>query len=95
MTLAERGFTRQKFFPAEGAGGVAHLGSLASPLPRLRFCPTGGVTPDNAPRYLSLPNVACVGGTWVTPKDAIAAGDWDRIERLAREAAALPRRAAT
>ncbi len=95
MTLAERGFTRLKFFPAERVGGVAHLGSLASPLPHLRFCPTGGVTPESAPRFLALPNVACVGGTWVTPKDAVAAGDWDRIERLAREAAALPRPAAT
>ena len=93
MTLAERGFERLKFFPAEAAGGVAHLGSLASPLPRLRFCPTGGITPASAPRYLALPNVACVGGTWVTPKDAVAARDWGRIERLAREAAALPRRA--
>ena len=62
---------------------------VASPLPRLKFCPTGGITPENAAKYLALPNVTCVGGSWLTPADAIAAGDWDRIERLAREAANL------
>jgi len=95
MTLAERGFDRLKFFPAETSGGANSLAALASPLPGLRFCPTGGVTSENASRYLALPNVACVGGSWVTPKDAVKGRDWDRIERLAREAAALPRRASS
>lgn len=91
MTLAERGCERLKFFPAEFVGGARHLGALASPLPRLRFCPTGGIGAETAPSYLALPNVACVGGSWVTPADAIANGDWDRIERLARAAAGLRR----
>ncbi|NLH80310.1 MAG: bifunctional 4-hydroxy-2-oxoglutarate aldolase/2-dehydro-3-deoxy-phosphogluconate aldolase [Phyllobacteriaceae bacterium] len=89
MALMERGYERMKFFPAEAVGGTDHLKALASPLPRLRFCPTGGIGPEKASRYLALPNVVCVGGSWVTPADAIAAGDWDRIERLAREAANL------
>lgn len=89
MALLERGYERLKFFPAAAIGGVAHLKSLASPLPRLKFCPTGGIGPDEAPRYLALPNVICVGGSWVVPNDAVATGDWARIERLAREAAAL------
>ena len=89
MALLERGYERLKFFPAEGIGGTTHLKSLASPLPRLKFCPTGGIGPDKASRYLALPNVVCVGGSWLTPADAIAAGDWDRIEKLAREAANL------
>lgn len=91
MTLAERGFTRLKFFPAESIGGVGHLKSLASPLPHLKFCPTGGIGAASAPRWLALPNVACVGGSWVAPEDAIATRDWARVERLAREAASLGR----
>ncbi|SDO23841.1 2-dehydro-3-deoxyphosphogluconate aldolase / (4S)-4-hydroxy-2-oxoglutarate aldolase [Streptomyces sp. cf386] len=87
--LLERGVTEMKFFPAQAAGGTAYLKSLAGPLPQARFCPTGGIGPGNAPEYLSLPNVRCVGGTWMLPADAIAARDWSRVERLAREAAGL------
>ena len=89
MQLLERGHDRLKFFPAEAAGGVPMLKSLASPLPQAKFCPTGGVGPDNARTYLDLPNVLCVGGSWVAPKGAVAAGDWARIETLAAEAAGL------
>ncbi|MEL6551381.1 MAG: bifunctional 4-hydroxy-2-oxoglutarate aldolase/2-dehydro-3-deoxy-phosphogluconate aldolase [Pseudomonadota bacterium] len=89
MDLLAQGYTIQKFFPAEAAGGAALLKSLASPLPQVRFCPTGGVSPANAPDYLALPNVVCVGGSWLSPKDAVEAGDWPRIEGLAREAAGL------
>ena len=83
--MAERGITELKFFPAEAAGGAPYLASVASPLPQLRFCPTGGITAASARRYLDLPNVGCVGGSWVTPADALAAGDWARITRLAAE----------
>ena len=89
MTLAEDGFTTLKFFPAEPAGGVAYLRALAAPLPGIRFCPTGSITMKVAPSYLALPNVICVGGTWVAPPDAVAAGDWSRVTALSREAAAL------
>ncbi|MEJ2856160.1 MULTISPECIES: bifunctional 4-hydroxy-2-oxoglutarate aldolase/2-dehydro-3-deoxy-phosphogluconate aldolase [unclassified Saccharothrix] len=89
MKLAERGLTALKFFPAEAAGGADYLKSVAGPLPGLRFCPTGGITPETAPKYLALPNVGCVGGSWLTPKDALAAGDWTRIESLAKAAANL------
>ncbi|MFG3439586.1 bifunctional 4-hydroxy-2-oxoglutarate aldolase/2-dehydro-3-deoxy-phosphogluconate aldolase [Nonomuraea sp. NPDC047897] len=89
MALAERGLTELKFFPAEAAGGVPYLKSLAGPLPDVRFCPTGGIRPGTAADYLALPNVGCVGGTWLTPADALAAGDWGRVEKLAAEAAAL------
>ncbi|MEU9322768.1 bifunctional 4-hydroxy-2-oxoglutarate aldolase/2-dehydro-3-deoxy-phosphogluconate aldolase [Streptomyces canus] len=89
VALLERGVTEMKFFPAEAAGGTAYLKSLAGPLPQARFCPTGGIGPENAPEYLSLPNVGCVGGTWMLPADAIAARDWERVEALAREAAGL------
>ncbi|SHF39222.1 bifunctional 4-hydroxy-2-oxoglutarate aldolase/2-dehydro-3-deoxy-phosphogluconate aldolase [Streptoalloteichus hindustanus] len=89
MRAAERGLTALKFFPAEAAGGVPYLRSIAGPLPGLRFCPTGGITPARAGAYLSLPNVGCVGGSWLTPADALAEGDWSRIEALARDAAAL------
>ncbi|MDA2813525.1 bifunctional 4-hydroxy-2-oxoglutarate aldolase/2-dehydro-3-deoxy-phosphogluconate aldolase [Nocardiopsis sp. RSe5-2] len=89
MALLEQGVDALKFFPAEAAGGRAYLKSLAGPLPQVRFCPTGGVTPASAPEYLALPNVGCVGGTWLTPREAVETGDWDRIETLAREAAAL------
>ncbi|MEO1195007.1 MAG: bifunctional 4-hydroxy-2-oxoglutarate aldolase/2-dehydro-3-deoxy-phosphogluconate aldolase [Pseudomonadota bacterium] len=89
MALLERGYTVQKFFPAEAAGGAAFLGSLASPLPQITFCPTGGINLAKAPDYLALPNIRCVGGSWVAPKDKIAASDWAGIEALAGEAAAL------
>lgn len=89
MKLLEGGYRFQKCFPAEPAGGVPYLKSLSSPLPDAQFCPTGGVTPQSAPDYLALPNVVCVGGSWVAPKAAMAAGDWEQIEALAREAAAL------
>ncbi len=78
-----------KFFPAEAAGGAPYLKSIASPVPAARFCPTGGITAATAPTYLSLPNVGCVGGSWLTPADAIESGDWARITDLARAAAAL------
>lgn len=91
MALLERGYTTQKFFPAEVAGGAPALRALASPLPQITFCPTGGIGPANAADYLSLPNVACVGGSWVAPPAMIAAGDWAGIEALARAAASLPR----
>jgi len=89
MGAAERGYSYLKFFPAEAMGGVPVLRSFASPLPDLSFCPTGGIDIAKAKTYLELPNVICVGGSWVTPGEAIAAGDFDRIETLARDAAAL------
>lgn len=91
MTARDAGLDFLKFFPAEQAGGVAFLKALASPLADIRFCPTGGVTTGNAPDYLSLPNVVCVGGSWVAPDSLVKAGDWDAIERLAREATGLRR----
>ncbi|MGI5140461.1 MULTISPECIES: bifunctional 4-hydroxy-2-oxoglutarate aldolase/2-dehydro-3-deoxy-phosphogluconate aldolase [unclassified Streptomyces] len=91
VALLERGVREMKFFPAQAAGGTAYLKSLAGPLPQARFCPTGGIGPENAPEYLALPNVGCVGGTWMLPGDAVAAKDWARVERLAREAAGLRR----
>ena len=89
MLLLEQGQRHLKFFPAEAAGGVPMLKAILGPLPQLRFCPTGGINPDNAREYLSLANVACVGGTWMLDKAAIAAGDWAEIERLSRMAAGL------
>ena len=89
LRLLELGYTEMKFFPAEASGGVAYLKSIASPLPAARFCPTGGITAASAPAYLALPNVGCVGGSWLTPGDALADKDWDRISALAAEAAAL------
>lgn len=89
VALLEHGVTEMKFFPAEAAGGTAYLTSLASPLPLARFCPTGGIDAAGAPRYLALPNVGCVGGTWMLPAEALRAKDWGRVEALAREAAAL------
>ncbi|MFJ8359894.1 bifunctional 4-hydroxy-2-oxoglutarate aldolase/2-dehydro-3-deoxy-phosphogluconate aldolase [Streptomyces sp. NPDC093984] len=91
VALLERGVREMKFFPAQAAGGTAFLKSLAGPLPQARFCPTGGIGPANAPEYLALPNVGCVGGTWMVPEDAIAGRDWARIEGLARAAAELRR----
>jgi 2-dehydro-3-deoxyphosphogluconate aldolase/(4S)-4-hydroxy-2-oxoglutarate aldolase len=95
VALLERGVREMKFFPAQAAGGTAYLRSLAGPLPQARFCPTGGIGPALAPEYLALPNVGCVGGSWMLPADAVAARDWARIERLAREAAALGERTAS
>lgn len=91
MAGLDLGLDHFKFFPAENIGGAPALNSIASPFPKVRFCPTGGITLQSAPQYLALPNVLCVGGSWVAPKDAVAAGDWARIETLAREAAALTR----
>lgn len=85
------GFTLFKLFPANVVGGPAALKALASPFPQAGFCPTGGVSADNAGDYLAQPNCVCVGGSWVAPADAVRAGDWDRITRLARAAAALRR----
>lgn len=93
MALLERGYTVQKFFPAEQAGGAACLKSLGSPLPQVGFCPTGGISLKIAPDYLGLKNILCVGGSWVAPKEAMAQGDWAAITRLAREAATLARSA--
>ncbi|MEV6910688.1 bifunctional 4-hydroxy-2-oxoglutarate aldolase/2-dehydro-3-deoxy-phosphogluconate aldolase [Amycolatopsis sp. NPDC051071] len=89
MRLAERGLTALKFFPAEASGGVAYLKSIAGPLPALRFCPTGGITVKTAPDYLALSTVGCIGGSWLTPKDALAAKDFAKIEALAAEASKL------
>lgn len=89
VALLERGVTEMKFFPAEAAGGKPYLKSLASPLPQARFCPTGGIDEEKAAAYLALPNVGCVGGTWMLPADALAAKDWDRVQTLAAGAAAL------
>ncbi len=94
MALLERGYRSQKFFPAEPAGGRAFLAALASPLPAIRFCPTGGIGAATAADWLALANVACVGGSWVAPRDLVAAGNWAAIEALARAAAALRRGAA-
>ena len=89
MSLMERGYRFQKFFPAEAAGGVPYLASLASPLPQVNFCPTGGISLESAPRYLKLANVITVGGSWMVSKKLIEAGDWAGIEALAREASKL------
>ena len=89
MAAMEAGFSVCKFFPAAQAGGVEALKSLAGPFPHARFCPTGGIDAASAPAYLALPSVVCVGGSWIAPRAAIAAGDFTTIERLARAAAAL------
>lgn len=89
MQASEQGFTFLKFFPAEAMGGIPVLKSFASPLADLTFCPTGGIDVKKAREYLALPNVICVGGSWVTPSDAVASGDFARIEALAREASGL------
>ena len=89
LAALEAGCNEMKFFPAEAAGGAPYLKSVAAPVPAARFCPTGGITLASAPSYLALPNVGCVGGSWLTPADALATGDWDRVTALAAEAAAL------
>jgi 2-dehydro-3-deoxyphosphogluconate aldolase/(4S)-4-hydroxy-2-oxoglutarate aldolase len=89
MMAQEDGYTALKFFPAMQAGGVAMLKAWQGPFGDVKFCPTGGITPANAAEFLGLANVVCVGGSWLTPADAIAQGDWARIMRLAREAVAL------
>lgn len=89
MVLGALGFTALKFFPAAASGGTAWLKGIAGPLPHLAFCPTGGIDAGNASAYLDLPNVLCVGGTWVAPAALIAGGDFARIGELARAAASL------
>lgn len=89
MTLLERGLETMKFFPALAAGGTAYLSAVHGPLPRARFCPTGGITAANAAEFLALPNVGCVGGSWLTPRDALERGDWDRVTQLAAAATGL------
>ncbi len=89
MGLSEEGFQALKFFPAEPAGGANYLTALSSPLPHISFCPTGGITAENATSYLGLPNVICVGGSWVAPRKLVEAGDWDGITHLARQASLL------
>lgn len=91
MRLADRGFNLLKFFPADTAGGIGWLKAASAPLAGLRFCPTGGIGAETAPTYLALANVACVGGSWIAPKDAVAGGDWNRVERLAAAASKLKR----
>ena len=86
MILLEKGYDMLKFFPAEASGGAPALKGIGAPIPQISFCPTGGVSPQNKASYLSLPNVVCVGGSWVAPKDMMDAGDWDGIEKLARDA---------
>ena len=83
------GFTELKLFPAQQAGGIGMLKALGGPFPDVTFCPTGGISSETAANFLALPNVACVGGSWLTPQDAIAAGDWGQITALARETAGL------
>lgn len=89
LALLDDGYTDMKFFPAEAAGGAAYLGAIHSPVPAARFCPTGGITPTNAASYLTLPNVGCVGGSWLTPADAVEGRDWARIASLASAAVEL------
>ncbi len=92
LRLREHGQQAMKFFPAEAAGGTAYLSAVAGPVPDVHFCPTGGITPGNAGQYLALPNVGCVGGSWLTPRALVRAGDWAAIERLAAEASGLAAR---
>ncbi len=90
LALFERGYRLQKFFPAEPAGGADYLRALGGPLPGIGFCPTGGISAANAAKYLALPNVICVGGSWLSPASLVLAKNWPAITELAREAAALP-----
>ena len=89
MSLLSKGYSVQKFFPAESNGGVKALKSILGPIPGVSFCPTGGVTPTNAIDYLSLTNVPCVGGSWVAPENKIKAADWRAITELARSTQAF------
>jgi 2-dehydro-3-deoxyphosphogluconate aldolase/(4S)-4-hydroxy-2-oxoglutarate aldolase len=89
MALLEDGYTDMKFFPAEAAGGAAYLRAIHSPVPAARFCPTGGITPTSMAEYLRTPNVGCVGGTWLTPADAVQRHDWQQISSLATVAREL------
>jgi 2-dehydro-3-deoxyphosphogluconate aldolase/(4S)-4-hydroxy-2-oxoglutarate aldolase len=89
LRLLELGYEEMKFFPAEASGGADFLKAVGAPVPQARFCPTGGITPASAASYLSLANVGCVGGSWLTPRDAIAGHDWSRISRLAADSLAL------
>jgi len=91
MAVLEAGLDAMKFFPAGPAGGPSYLAAIGAPIPHVQFCPTGGISLASAPDYLNLPNVACVGGSWLTPADAVAAKDWGRITELASGAAALTR----
>ncbi len=91
MVALEHGIETCKLFPAEVVGGKAMLKALHGPFPQVKFCPTGGISLETAPDYLELPNVLCVGGSWLTPKDVVAKRDWQTIEKLAREASALRR----
>ena len=93
LMCQEDGLSELKFFPAMQAGGVAMLKALNGPFGDVRFCPTGGITLQNAPEFLALPNVVCVGGSWLVPADALAQGDWGRVTRLAAEAAGLRKKA--
>lgn len=91
MRLLERGYNMLKFFPAEASGGAPALKAIGAPLPQISFCPTGGVSPENAESYLSLSNVICAGGSWVAPSDLVTGKDWDGITALARAASKLSR----
>jgi 2-dehydro-3-deoxyphosphogluconate aldolase / (4S)-4-hydroxy-2-oxoglutarate aldolase len=91
MVGLSAGYRYFKFFPATAAGGLTALKGFAGPFPDVRFCPTGGITPETAPQFLSLKNVLCVGGSWLTPSEAVAARDWVQIETLAEQASALRR----
>lgn len=92
MALGELGFEFLKFFPADAAGGLTWIKAVEAPLSGVRFCPTGGITAETAPAYLALANVACVGGSWIAPRVAVATGDWQSVERLAAAASTLKRR---
>ena len=89
MAAREAGFRQLKLFPAVPAGGIGMLNGIAGPLADVSFCPTGGITQETAPQFLACKNVVCVGGSWLTPKAAIEAGDWDKITEIAKAAAAL------
>jgi len=91
MVLLEKGYSIQKFFPAEANGGAAALKAIGAPIPQVQFCPTGGITMANAEAYLSMPNVICAGGSWVAPQQLVAAQDWNAVTALATEAAGLSR----
>jgi 2-dehydro-3-deoxyphosphogluconate aldolase/(4S)-4-hydroxy-2-oxoglutarate aldolase len=89
VRVVERGITEAKLFPAEVVGGIAMLRALSGPFPQVRFCPTGGITATTAPSYLALPNVGCVGGTWIATGELQRLGQWDQISDLAAQAAGL------